>query len=161
MALTKCKDCSNEMSTDAAACPRCGAPAPKKTSAFTWVVAVITIVVVYQCTSSAVDRVPGPGKSASQIAADAATEKRFQAVVAGARWIKKSMKNPASFELVSAMLIGEDIACYTYRGTNSFNAIITSNRVISNTVNSGEPAAWNKHCAGKSGEDFTYARRAL
>lgn len=39
MALVKCKECGNQVSTDAKACPSCGAKPPKKTSMLTWIIA--------------------------------------------------------------------------------------------------------------------------
>jgi hypothetical protein len=47
MALVKCKECGEEVSTKAKACTKCGAKAPKKTSLFTWLVLIIIIFVVY------------------------------------------------------------------------------------------------------------------
>lgn len=88
-------------------------------------------------------------------------EAQFRTVVAGARWLKQNMHNPASFELVSATMIDDKAICYEYRGTNSFNAIVLNRRVITDNVNSGDRKEWNKHCAGKSGTDFTHARRAI
>lgn len=44
MALIKCKECGNEISTKAAACPKCGAVQPKRTSTFTWIIAIILVV---------------------------------------------------------------------------------------------------------------------
>lgn len=47
MALTKCRECGNDISTAAAACPLCGAPptlAPKRTSKITW--AVLGVIVI-------------------------------------------------------------------------------------------------------------------
>ncbi len=41
MALTKCKDCKTEMSKKAKSCPKCGAPAKKKTSFLTWLVLIL------------------------------------------------------------------------------------------------------------------------
>lgn len=41
MALVKCKECGQEVSHKAGACPKCGAPIKKKTSLFTWIVAVV------------------------------------------------------------------------------------------------------------------------
>jgi len=44
MALTKCKDCGNEVSKKATSCPKCGAPLKKqkkKTSSFTWLVIIL------------------------------------------------------------------------------------------------------------------------
>lgn len=41
MALTKCKECGEAISKKAEKCPKCGAPAKKKTSLFTWLVTII------------------------------------------------------------------------------------------------------------------------
>lgn len=38
MALTKCRECGEQISTKAAACPKCGAVPNKKTSLLTWLV---------------------------------------------------------------------------------------------------------------------------
>src|SRR3569623_3502844 len=38
MALTKCSECGEQISTKAAACPKCGAAPKKKISLFTWLV---------------------------------------------------------------------------------------------------------------------------
>jgi hypothetical protein len=38
MALVKCKECGENVSTKATNCPKCGAKAPKKTSPLTWAV---------------------------------------------------------------------------------------------------------------------------
>jgi len=47
MALVKCKECGEDVSTKAKTCPKCGAKAPKKTSLFTWLVLVFIIFVIY------------------------------------------------------------------------------------------------------------------
>ncbi len=47
MALVKCKECGEEVSTKAKTCPKCGAKAPKKTSLFTWLVLLFIGFVVY------------------------------------------------------------------------------------------------------------------
>lgn len=44
MALIKCKECEEEISKKAEKCPKCGAPAKKKTSLFTWLVLFMGIV---------------------------------------------------------------------------------------------------------------------
>lgn len=44
MALVKCKECGQDVSQKAKSCPKCGAPIKKKTSWFTWVVAIFFIL---------------------------------------------------------------------------------------------------------------------
>ena len=43
MALKKCPECDNEVSTTAKACPKCGAEMPKPTSTVTWIVALLIV----------------------------------------------------------------------------------------------------------------------
>jgi hypothetical protein len=47
MALVKCKECGEEISTKAKTCPKCAAKAPKKISLFTWFVLIAIVFVVY------------------------------------------------------------------------------------------------------------------
>jgi hypothetical protein len=102
-----------------------------------------------------------PAGAARDAAADPQRERDFQAVVAGAAWLKRNTKNPASFELVSATKFGDQAICYVYRGTNSFGAVVTNHHVIADKVNSDEAKDWNRHCTGSGGADFTIAKHAL
>src|SRR3990172_1742547 len=49
MSLIKCKDCGREMSSEAKACPQCGAPPPKRTSPFSVALAILVTIVVVSC----------------------------------------------------------------------------------------------------------------
>jgi hypothetical protein len=159
MALIKCSECGREVSDQAENCPHCGASVPQPMSRWKILVAGVFALAVGMAIFK--DDRPPPPPAARPTAAEIQTEKDFQTVVAGARWIKGSMKNPASFELVSALMIGHDVVCYKYRGTNSFNAIVPNYRVITNTVNSGSDKDWNRYCAGKPGTDYSYASHAM
>lgn len=44
MALVKCKECGEQVSTKAKVCPSCGGKAPKKTSIVTWLVLIVIII---------------------------------------------------------------------------------------------------------------------
>lgn len=46
MALTKCKECGEQISTKAETCPKCGAKPPKTTSLLTWIVVAFVVFVV-------------------------------------------------------------------------------------------------------------------
>lgn len=46
MALVKCKECGEKVSTKAKACPTCGGIPPKKTSRFTWLVLILMALIV-------------------------------------------------------------------------------------------------------------------
>jgi len=94
-------------------------------------------------------------------AAEKQKDKEFSAVVLGAKALKASAKNPDSFKLVDAIMMGDGSICYTYRGTNSFNAVVTNNYVITKTGGSNSADTWNKHCGGKTGTDYGRARDYL
>jgi hypothetical protein len=44
MALVKCKECTAEISDKTDKCPQCGAPAKKRTSAFTWIITIVVLL---------------------------------------------------------------------------------------------------------------------
>jgi len=46
MALVTCKECGAQVSNSAKACPACGAPPPKRTSTFTWIVAGFLVFMI-------------------------------------------------------------------------------------------------------------------
>ena len=117
-----------------------------------FVVILITMVVV-TCASSGSSKAPTP--------TDPAAEQRFQEEVGALLYIKRNMKNPASFELVDFIRTPSNSLCITYRGTNSFNAITTQRHVINDNTNSNSAQDWANHCAGRSGEDVSKAKYAL
>ncbi len=47
MALIKCKDCGNNVSTDAKNCPKCGAKITQPTSKTTWVIGAIVLSMIF------------------------------------------------------------------------------------------------------------------
>lgn len=47
MALVKCKECGEKVSTEAKACPKCGAKPPKKTSFVFWGIVIIVLLAVF------------------------------------------------------------------------------------------------------------------
>lgn len=162
MALAKCHECGHQVSTDAKACPQCGAKIKQPTSRFT------ILIVGLICIGFAkfiFDPEPSPPPVAEQTPEQAAAklkkEAEFQRVVIGAKALKQAAKNPDSFKLTSAALMESGAICYEYRATNSFNAVTPGKFVVSKNGGSAEAAAWNKHCGGKSGTDYSYARQAL
>lgn len=52
MALIKCKECGEQMSSKAHTCPHCGAKPPSKTSAVTWFVLIVIILGVWLANST-------------------------------------------------------------------------------------------------------------
>lgn len=158
MALTACKECGKQISTTAASCPHCGhKPEKDKIGCAQMIVisfvAILITMVVVTCASSGTSKAPTP--------TDPAAEQRFQEEVGALLYIKRNMKNPASFELVDFIRTPSNSLCITYRGTNSFNAIVTKRHVINDTTNSDTAEAWQAYCAGRSGKDVSKAKYAL
>ena len=71
--------------------------------------------------------------------------------VGGAIMLKRAMKNPASFDLVSVYLVNGKTFCYRYRGTNSFNAIITELFVINAKLKGTDEKTWQQNCIPGTG----------
>lgn len=162
MAMTTCKECGHKLSDQAEACPSCGAKPPKRTSAFTWfIAAVFGVPLVYAMATSGLDR---DRPAAAQPVADKVDEAASLAA-AGAVRLKKSMRNPESFKLESALVIdGSNAVCYEYRSQNGFGGVNAGRAVIDPKTDQFVTsemdrfvALWNKACAGKSGRDVSAA----
>lgn len=158
MALKKCKECGSQVSTDAKRCPQCGAKVKKPIGFLGMIALGLMVIGISKCVMDQSNRPQQAAKTPEQIERDAKNEAEFQADVAKVRALRSAMKNPASFELVSAIRMDNGVLCVSYRATNSFNAVITESKAI---TPAGEFADWNKVCAGKTGKDVTYLRRAL
>jgi ribosomal protein L40E len=168
VALTTCKECTAPISTKATACPKCGAPQPKRPDyAAAWVIGgTLAALFVLNTAGIGVDKPAPPAPkpaapSPEQVAATAKGDREINTVLAGARWLKESMKKPETFELLSASMIDGKVICYEYRARNSFNDRTRGVRVISDTVNSEKASDWNRLCAGKAGTDYSSVRSVL
>lgn len=144
MAIRPCKECGEDMSTTATACPHCGAK-EKRTSGFTWIVAVFLGLIVFAWISVSLDRDQRAEATAAKAAAltpaqrdaakkqaalERATEKRQrdEGVVAYAckDWVKKSLHDPESARFEESFAFdrkaGYDRVQVRVRARNAFNA---------------------------------------
>jgi len=175
MGMVNCRECGKEVSDQAKSCPHCGIakPAPPSQVGNYLKLGFGALVVfgMVQCINDQEERKTKenserqrveasktPEQRAREAAAKAKTEADFQSFVSRVRAMKASSKNPASFELVDALLMDDGTACVVYRGTNSFNAVVTENKAIGKDL---RVVDWNRFCAGKSGKDMKYVRQAL
>jgi uncharacterized OB-fold protein len=159
--MTKCKECGASISDKAEACPSCGAKPPKRTSKVALVFSGLVLMFVLYVVFESANTPPPPPKTAVEIERERQQNLEFQEVVAVLRSLKASMKNPASFELVSAIKMESGALCIQYRGTNSFNAVVTNLLVVTDKTSSSSDEAWNRHCGGKTGKNFSHARLGL
>ena len=85
----------------------------------------------------------------------AKAEARWQRQVAALGSLRQSMKNPESFVLSTALEMDDGTLCVMYRATNSFNAIVPGQAVITATAIHTSDDTWNSRCGGKRGTDKT------
>lgn len=154
MALVKCHECNAEISDTAKACPQCGAKLKKPSGCAAKVAIGLVLLIVV---SSAVTKCNAPPEAPK---ADLSKDPFFQKALAGARALRSSVNNPASFQLEYAFAPGADVLCYRYRATNAFNAVVLQHFVVEGSFTSQDVADWNPRCAGRSGMDYTEQVRA-
>lgn len=172
MAMTKCKECGNEISTKADACPKCGAKRPK-TGCLTWVVAGFLFLVVATMVSNLgnKDGSPDKGSRPKRAAAEKPPEKSAEEIAietgtttaaVAAKALHDAMRNPDSFVLEKALVMDSGAVCIEYRAQNGFGGMNRASAVVppgtTKLLNSDGPGfdkSWNKNCAGKTGHDVT------
>jgi len=139
-----------------------------------WVVVLlIGAGIVWSCTPT-----PPPPKTAGQLAEEqrqaeinaaalakqaaekAQREMEFRIMVAGAKTLKRNMRDPDSFKLESVIKMTSGAICYEYRAKNGFGGYNREAAVYqpkSDTLVTGDSATrtFNALCAGKTGEDHT------
>ena len=159
MALVQCQECSASISTQAAACPHCGAkpakPAKvsKPTSRVTWLFVALAVIGV---TGAGINsELKTAGMSPAQIAAQETVNKaantqenaRYDMARGLAKSVKASMRDPDSFK-VEFIGVNADasVGCLEYRAKNGFGGMNRATAVLRKNKLSGEVADWNKHC---------------
>lgn len=178
MTLIKCRECGNEVSTEATACPKCGAKVKYKkpmsrtakmlggllvVSVIAGMVASNTAVETRKATDAARQAALTPEQKAQEEAAKAKRTAQIQLAAAGALSLKKGMKDPSAFELTSLVLKSEGTGCYEYRAKNSFGAILPGSAVMTSKGKlllherdgNAFVKAWNGVCTKDGGEDIT------
>lgn len=150
MALKPCPECGNQVSTNAAACPQCGARPKKPTSLVTKVLASIFAVSI-GISIVAVNSGDSENKASTTAKpADPKKEAAFQKTVAVVRSIKASLRDPSSVQW-EAILRNEDatVVCVVYRARNGFGGMNVEQVAYANKKLSTSGAVWNKNCANK------------
>jgi hypothetical protein len=155
--------CGKQLDNSAKACPGCGKTF-KVTSGFTkFVLGFILVVVIMGGIGAIVTPTPSsPVVSPAQQVANQKDEAAFQQAVAGAKQLKKSMRNPDSFKLGETLIMDDGAVCYDYRAQNGFggmnvgHAVLAPDGKFKSTDSPGYATLWNKECANKTGVDKTW-----
>jgi hypothetical protein len=163
MAMMKCRECSTDVSTKAANCPKCGAPVKAKSAGcLGTAVVIIGAVFVITMVVGNMSQTDAPAKPAASADDSASREKsvRSQTLVLG---IKKSLRNPDSFEAESVLVTEAGAVCAVYRAENGFGGISIEKAVMNaaqtkmiGSNDAGFADLWNRECAGQTGLETKY-----
>jgi hypothetical protein len=127
MALITCRECKQQVSSEAKACPHCGAKPRKQVGAGTALLVIAVLCVIAYNVSSGVDPTPA---AAAPTAASRKADLELNAAIAAGRMLKRSAKDPSSFKMESFLIFPGGAACYEYRAKNSFGALVPAKAVF-------------------------------
>lgn len=158
MALLKCKECGGQVSSKAAACPACGAKAPKRTSLFTWVVAAaMGVTIVGGLAAGGGNLKTAPPRPEPTKAEQAAEASRYAAAQGLDQALKRAAKDPDSVKYESLRVSADaQVVCAEFRARNGFGAYDKGIAVAVGDVVSQDVRAWKKHC-NRPMADLLYA----
>lgn len=173
MPLTPCRECGHEISSEALACPKCGAPPlppkepeqPPVKKAKNNPLGVAFLIVIFTIGGYVAlfgeKKPPAPPSPApvaaptpkpveltpEQKAAKALEEKRSDSTVKAALHIRSGLRNPDSlkWEVIKASDDG-NIVCMGYRAQNGFGGMNREQAVVVGTKISSTPENVKKHC---------------
>lgn len=163
MAMISCGECGASVSTEAKACPGCGAsrkvfrrPAgarkpmsrPKKIGIGFG--ALIGLSVVIQAATG------GPEAVQAETPQEKQSKQRGYAAYLSAKALKASLRNPGTLEF-SEILANDDgsVICMTYRAQNGFGGMNLERVVFTDGKPSQTRASWRANCANKMLFDVT------
>jgi hypothetical protein len=134
MALIKCKECGNDVSTTAKTCPKCGAKIVKPAGKLGWLFAIVVLLGIIaaqnkqESTSAAAS-----ARTPAEIAAQERSDTEHSANGACMEFIKQSLHDPSSAEFMhsSQSTISNKGDTWTVirpvRAKNSFGALVLDN----------------------------------
>ncbi len=162
MSLLKCHDCGQSVSSEAKACPSCGAKVRRPTSIAAIILSALILFGIVQCSMNSATKSPPPPKTAEELAKEKAEEDRFQTTAALVALLKKSTRNPDSFQ-IDGVGANDDasIVCVNFRGQNGFGGISVESVVFNNGKASRSEKDWNRFCVGNSLHDMKHVRHAI
>lgn len=157
MALIKCRECGKEISTDAKACPHCGAKPPYRPSlAFVLIAGLLVVFGVKSSFES--DRLAAMPKTAEQIAVEEAADMRTRMAYVLIRKVKNNLREPESLDVINVFSNEKaDLLCMKYRARNGFGGYAIGYYVIGEFGDSDSVKAWNAMCL-KEMYDVTSAK---
>lgn len=144
MAMIKCHECGNPVSSSAKACPTCGVKPKNNVSRVIWWTFAFVFGVPLVVSSLV-------GGGATAPSAPRAEDTDGLRMVRAERWLKESMRDPGSFEVDGVgMNPATKYICIQYRARNGFGGMNRENAVLTDKdqwVSSEKLVSeWAKHC---------------
>lgn len=155
MALVKCRECGGEVSTEARACPKCGARIKR---ALNW--PAITLAAAVGVTIGALALfLEGPPQTPDEAAARSAEAARRAAAEGVVRGLRDLVRDPDSM-VVEQALVSEagDVVCVRYRARNGFGGMNRELAVLTPDGAGTDAAAWSRHCTGAMHDELRSVR---
>lgn len=148
MALKKCNECENIVSSSAKACPKCGAKTPRK-KWWLWIPLGLTSFFLI-------------------LGMIAPEDKSREEAIEFASLVKRMMKDPQSFDVIELRISSLGTICLTYRAKNSFNAYLqgyavkkTDGETYIEGVSGTDNGIWAGYCSIGDGRTVTVSSSYL
>jgi hypothetical protein len=129
MAMRPCRECGKAISTEAQACPHCG-DKPRRTSAFTWIIAVFFGLVGFSWFSLSLrsdTRPAPPPPTPAQLAQEKREREQSALAYLCKELVKKSLHDPATAQFEDGFAFGRrdgvDRIQVKVRARNAYNAV--------------------------------------
>ncbi len=101
----------------------------------------------------------GPAATATPAAKPDPTAEKVRSAALAVLALRANMRNPRSFELITAAVTEKGASCIEYRAQNGFGGYSVEKAVwgkrIATSGSDGFADAWNRECAGKKNVDLT------
>ena len=161
MALVKCKECNNQISTDANKCPQCGAKQNKGEFRKTlgW---IIVVIIAFGVAGRMLEDSPKDVKKPiDQKAEQEKNNRALRGLIAKKELanIKEALNDPSS---LSVNWIGANekgtVICFDYRAKNGFGGLVKNYTVFINGQPSTDAGVWNSNCSNKKLYDITFVK---
>lgn len=150
MALQQCHECGHDVSSEAKACPRCGAAIQKKAGPVAWAIGLLILAGIISSTLNGMSRNSKAPATPEQTAEQKAQAARISATAGLMKLTRERLHDPSS--VIWELALASDDAttiCIQYRAKNAFGAYVRNTVTLGGKKISTDPAAWNRYCAGK------------
>ncbi|MFH2082075.1 MAG: zinc ribbon domain-containing protein [Pseudomonadota bacterium] len=159
MSIIKCRECGNEVSTEAKTCPKCGAKVKKPAGVLTIILVAVIGAVLLAPFVLDTSRHPPPEKTAAEQAAEKAEKTREAGSLLVMNSVMSRARDPDSLKF-ETVLVNEDasVVCVKYRARNGFGGM-NRELLVTTTKNTWQDAGgWNRNCLGEMFEMLRTAK---